>query len=99
MTRNYVMLFLAALSLLAGVQTAVAQAYPSKPIRLYTQFGLGGGAAAQNAFAFRSGEGSGGDRLAVGNGECAGGEQLEIDGLIKKRLDIDALVDESVRDS
>jgi tripartite-type tricarboxylate transporter receptor subunit TctC len=41
--RNLATLCLAALPFLAGVQAAVSQPYPAKPIRLYTQFGLGGG--------------------------------------------------------
>lgn len=43
MKRSLPTLLAAALPLLAGTPFAIAQAYPVKPIRLYTQFGLGGG--------------------------------------------------------
>jgi tripartite-type tricarboxylate transporter receptor subunit TctC len=41
--RDAAKLILAALPFLACSQAAIAQSYPAKPIRLYTQFGLGGG--------------------------------------------------------
>lgn len=42
-SRNAATLILAALPFLACAQASLAQSYPAKPIRLYTQFGLGGG--------------------------------------------------------